>query len=96
MAFPGSFGPNVGAGTREITTGRSLTAFRRVRRRLPLPQERVKSRRAFQDEGALRKGLLKGEGARAAISSISDYVVNWWVLALAAIAGEKVREVAWV
>ena len=35
------------------------------------------------------QGSLKGEGARAAVGSVSDYVVNWWVLGLAAIAGEK-------
>ena len=50
----------------------------------------------FPGRGSLTQGSLKGEGAGAAVSSVSDYVVNWWVLALAAIAGERVRGVAWV
>ena len=45
--------------------GGPLTDFRRGRRNLPLPQERVKIRPAFEVEAAFCKGL-QGEGLRRA------------------------------
>ena len=55
--------------TRAWLPGRPLTEFGRGRPILPLPQERVKSRAAFEVGAGSCKGLLKGEGERAAPSS---------------------------
>ena len=61
--------------------GRPLTDFGRRRPNLPLPLERVKRRLPFEVNAGFGKGLLKGEGARAKVDSVSDYVVRGQLLA---------------